>query len=92
MARSEKPFFPSFVQNRTCCIEGLFIGVGVNAVKARLSFISLKDFTYMKPIFTNYGQPLTETLPQWCGPLARFLSRSRPDAKVLFQIWVDGFS
>ena len=43
MGRSEKPFFPSFVQNRTCCIGGLFIGVGVNAVKARLSFICLKD-------------------------------------------------
>ncbi|CAH3157764.1 unnamed protein product [Pocillopora meandrina] len=40
------------------------------------------DVKYMKPIFTNYGQPLTETLPGWCGPLARFLSRSRPDAKV----------
>ncbi|XP_022801110.1 sodium/hydrogen exchanger 9-like isoform X2 [Stylophora pistillata] len=40
------------------------------------------DVKYMKPIFTNYGQPLTETLPGWCGPLARFLSRSRPDTKT----------
>lgn len=33
----------------------------------------------MKPLFTHRGQPLTETLPEWCGPFARFLSRSRPE-------------
>ncbi|XP_068733044.1 sodium/hydrogen exchanger 6-like isoform X1 [Montipora capricornis] len=32
------------------------------------------DVKFMKPIFTNHGQPLTQTLPGWCGPLARFLS------------------
>ncbi|KAM7446140.1 sodium:proton antiporter [Porites harrisoni] len=32
------------------------------------------DVKYMKPIFTNYGQSLTETLPGCCGPLARRLS------------------
>ncbi|XP_078379522.1 sodium/hydrogen exchanger 6-like isoform X2 [Oculina patagonica] len=38
------------------------------------------DVKYMKPVFTNYGQSLTQTLPGWCGPLARCLSRT-PDTK-----------
>jgi len=38
------------------------------------------DVKFMKPIFTNYGQSLTETLPDCCGPLARCLSRS-PEPK-----------
>ena len=61
-------------------------------MQLKQDLLSLPRKTYMKSIFTNYGRPLTETLREWCGPLARFLSRSRPDAKVLFQIWVDGFS
>lgn len=36
----------------------------------------------MKPIFTNYGQSLTETLPGCCGPLARRLS-PKPQPKVI---------
>ena len=36
----------------------------------------------MKPLFTNTGrQSLTETLPDWCGPLARCLSGG-PQPKV----------
>ena len=50
-----------------------------------LNFISLTNATFMKPIFTNYGQPLTQTLPDCCGPLARFLSRT-PEPKVQ-QVW-----
>ena len=47
------------------------------------NFIFLTNVTFMKPVFTNYGQPLTQTLPDWCGPLARCLSRS-PETKVSF--------
>ncbi|XP_015762942.1 PREDICTED: sodium/hydrogen exchanger 7-like isoform X1 [Acropora digitifera] len=39
------------------------------------------DVKFMKPIFTNRGQPLTQTLPDWCGPLARCLS-PQPEPKV----------
>ncbi|CAH3030276.1 unnamed protein product [Porites evermanni] len=42
--------------------------------QGRAIFLSLTSLTYMKPIFTNYGQSLTETLPGCCGPLARRLS------------------
>ena len=83
---------PFFCAKQSTLLWRSFYCSRVNAVKARLTYTSLTNFMYMKPIFTNYGQPLTETLPGWCGPLARFLSRSRPDAKVLFQIWVEGFS
>lgn len=38
--KKRETLFPSFVQNRAWCIGGLFIIVGVNAVKARLTFIS----------------------------------------------------
>ena len=48
--------------------------------------MSLTNLTFMKPIFTNYGQSLTETLPDCCGPLARCLSRS-PEPKVQ-QVWL----
>ena len=47
-----------------------------------LSLLSLTSLTYMKPIFTNYGQSLTETLPGCCGPLARRLS-PKPQPKVI---------
>ena len=47
------------------------------------SMFFLTNTTYMKPIFTNYGQPLTETLPECCGPLARCLSRT-PETKVQY--------
>ena len=38
---------------------------------------SLTNNKYMKPLFTNKGPPLTETLPACCLPLARCLTKER---------------
>ncbi|XP_060682238.1 sodium/hydrogen exchanger 7 isoform X1 [Hemiscyllium ocellatum] len=32
------------------------------------------DHNYLKPILTHSGPPLTATLPNWCGPIARCLT------------------
>ncbi|NXU55721.1 SL9A9 protein, partial [Turnix velox] len=32
------------------------------------------DHKYLKPILTHNGPPLTETLPEWCNPVARLLT------------------
>ncbi|NWH69292.1 SL9A9 protein, partial [Piaya cayana] len=32
------------------------------------------DHKYLKPILTHTGPPLTTTLPEWCNPVARFLT------------------
>ncbi|NWS65714.1 SL9A9 protein, partial [Crotophaga sulcirostris] len=32
------------------------------------------DRKYLKPILTHTGPPLTTTLPEWCNPVARFLT------------------
>ncbi|XP_028425545.1 sodium/hydrogen exchanger 9 isoform X2 [Perca flavescens] len=32
------------------------------------------DYKYLKPVLTHCGPPLTDSLPQWCGPFARLFS------------------
>ncbi|XP_023275840.1 sodium/hydrogen exchanger 9-like [Seriola lalandi dorsalis] len=35
------------------------------------------DYKYLKPLLTHCGPPLTDSLPQWCGALARLFGSPR---------------
>ncbi|XP_066455487.1 sodium/hydrogen exchanger 9 [Eleutherodactylus coqui] len=41
------------------------------------------DHKYLKPILTHSGPPLTNTLPQWCSPIARVLTSPKAYSEEL---------
>ncbi|XP_043927907.1 sodium/hydrogen exchanger 9 [Protopterus annectens] len=50
----------------------------INTTKAESAWLFGRwyhfDHRYLKPILTHAGPPLTATLPEWCGPIAKLLT------------------
>uniref|UniRef100_A0A3B4YME2 Sodium/hydrogen exchanger 9-like n=1 Tax=Seriola lalandi dorsalis TaxID=1841481 RepID=A0A3B4YME2_SERLL len=73
------------------CLDIRFV-IGVDADEHReedLSF-EVKHFIrgqrYLKPLLTHCGPPLTDSLPQWCGALARLFGSPRVQEKEIIVV------